>query len=96
MRDEQIKPRLGAMPPGMIRRMFAPYGGGMSFRSHGLVGHVAGALRLRQEFGRLRFHDEIRFVVVVPGVVNLEVALGRLEPLENSRVVFQEMKRGRS
>ena len=80
MWDKQIGPGFPAAFSGMSARMSAPDRRCLCLGCHIRIIHLARALGFAEEFARMGFHDKIRFIRVIGAVMNLKIALCRLEP----------------
>ena len=78
------------MPPAWSVARLAPERRGAGLGQDGLVLHFGLALRLAEVAGRLGLRGEVRDVLVIVGVVDAEVAFGRLQPFLDGRVALQD------
>jgi hypothetical protein len=84
VRNQQIPPRLAVVGGGVL----APEDRGSCLLLHGFVGNSPTPLWFTQITRGFRFHHEVGFVFSVLAVMNLEIALGGLEPFQDVAVVF--------
>ena len=73
----------------MIRGVLTPRDGCPGLFFHNRVIDFIGTLGFAKEFGSLSLYDEIRDVLVIPQIENLEYAFIWLEPFQHSLVIFQ-------
>src|SRR6266571_8793936 len=79
MWNKQIGPGFPTAFSRMIARMLAPDRCRLCFGYHIRIMQLARALGFAAEFVHLGFHDKIRFIRVIRAVMNLKIALCRLE-----------------